>query len=167
MLREQRATLTVFHGQHILAHQTVVETMKNSLCMALLLLALPSCNDRGSDPALDAYERWRSFGLHDYTIDQIRVCYCVDGGQTMIVTVRADTVARVLRLSDGTQLSQTASRLYVTVDSLFGLIRYTHGDSLIIQYNPEYGYPERLDINPQLHPVDGGVLYQTSNLRAP
>jgi hypothetical protein len=167
VLREQRGALTVFRGQHILAHQTVDEIMKDSFCIALLLLTLVSCNDRGSDPMPNAYERWRSYGLHDYAIDQIRVCYCVDGGQAMIVTVRADSVASVLRLSDGTQLSQTASRFYLTVDSLFGIIRYAHGDSLVIQYNPQYGYPERLDINPQLHPVDGGMLYETSNLRAP
>jgi len=85
----------------------------------------------------------------------------------MIVTVRADTVASVQRLSDGTQLPQAASKPYLTVDSLFGLIRYAHGDSLVIRYNPHYGYPEQLDINPQLHPVDGGVLYETSNLRVP
>lgn len=167
ILQEQYAALTVLRGQHILAHHTVVEIMKDSLGTALLLLTLVSCNDRGSDPVLDAYEQWRSLGLHDYTINQKRVCFCVDGGQTMILTVRADTIASVLRLLDGAQLLQPASTFYLTVDSLFGLIRNAHGDSLVIRYNPQYGYPEWLDINPQLHPVDGGVLYETSSLRAP
>ena len=83
----------------------------------------------------------------------------------MRITVRADTVARVVRLSDSTQLSSSASRQYLAVDSLFGLIRHPHADSLVVVYNSYYGYPERLDIDPQLHPVDGGVKYETSNLQ--
>ncbi len=80
----------------------------------------------------------------------------------MQVTVRADTVASVIRLSDSTMLSHSGC---ISVDSLFGIIRNPRGDSLVVPYDATYGYPEYLDVNPQLHPVDVGVLFGTSNLR--
>lgn len=82
----------------------------------------------------------------------------------MRVTVRSDTISSVIRISD---TSVVAYPFYFTVDSLFGIIRNSKTDSLVIRYNKQYGYPEYLDINPQLHPVDGGVLYKTSNLQIP
>jgi len=135
--------------------------------MIVVACTLASCVDQGPGPVSDAFERWQLHGFHDYTIDQVRICYCINGGQSMRITVRADTIARVVRVSDSTQLSASASKMYLTVDSLFGVIRHSHGDSLVVAYNSDFGYPERLDVNPQLHPVDGGVLYETSNLRVP
>jgi hypothetical protein len=67
----------------------------------------------------------------------------------------------MVRISDNTKV---ISPYYFTIDSLFGIINNSKNDSLVIKYNSIYGYPEYLDINPQLHPVDGGVLYETSNL---
>jgi hypothetical protein len=82
----------------------------------------------------------------------------------MRITVRSDTVARVINVSDASVVTVT---YYLTIDSLFGIIRNARTDSLVIRYNNQYGYPEYLDVNPQLHPVDGGVLYVTSNLQVP
>ena len=85
----------------------------------------------------------------------------------MRITIRSDSLAQVKRLSDSPVLSYPGYTWYLTVDSLFGIIRNSKTDSLVISYNSRYGYPERLDITPQLHPVDGGVLYETSNLQVP
>ena len=85
----------------------------------------------------------------------------------MRITVRSDTVVSVRKLIDSSLVTFPNSAWYLTVDSLFSIIRNTKGDSLVITYNLNYGYPEKLDINPQQHPFDGGVLYQTSNLQIP
>ena len=136
--------------------------------IGILLLGLLGCKDQATQPLpLDPYERWRSYGLHEYSIDQARMCFCLQGGQEMRITVRSDTIASVINLSDGSTVSYPISKYYLTVDSLFGIIRNSRTDSLVITYNETYGYPETLDINPQLHPVDGGVLYKTSNLLIP
>jgi hypothetical protein len=95
----------------------------------------------------------------------MRGCFCPDGGETMRITVRSDTIALVTRLSNNTVLSSPSSGYYCTIDSLFGIIRYSKNDSLVITYDSLYGYPGKLDINPQLHPIDGGVLYITANLQ--
>jgi hypothetical protein len=82
----------------------------------------------------------------------------------MQITVRSDTVDQVIRVSN---TSAVTYPFYLTIDSLFGIIRNSRTDSLVIRYNNQYGYPEYLDVNPQLHPVDGGFLYETSNLQSP
>lgn len=134
--------------------------------IGLLLISLLACREQTTQPgSADPYEHWRSLNLHNYTIDQVRTCYCPDGGQVMRITVRSDTIALVMRLSDSFTVPYPRSTYSLTVDSLFSIIRNPKSDSLVVVYNAEYGYPEKLDINPQLHPVDGGVLYQTSNLR--
>ena len=142
--------------------------MSAKTAVGILILLFCGCKDQISQPSpLDPYMRWRSNGLHNYSIDQVRLCYCVMGGQTMRITVRSDTIESVRNLSDSSIVSFPISSYYRTVDSLFAVIRNPGTDSLVITYNETYGYPETLDINPQLHPVDGGVLYQTSNLHIP
>ena len=136
--------------------------------ISILPLIVLGCSDQGFQPLpRDPYEQWRSFNLYNYTIDQARICYCPEGGQTMRITIRGDTIASVARLSDSSSVSPPMSTYYLSVDSLFGVIRSSRRDSLVAAYNETYGYPETLDINPQLHPVDGGVLYRTSNLQIP
>jgi len=140
--------------------------MKLRIQIGLLLVGLLACKEQTTQPGwADPYERWRSLNLHNYTIDQIRMCFCPDAGQVMRLTVRSDTIALVVRLSDSSKTPYPMSTFFLTVDSLFSIIRNPNSDSLGVEYNAEYGYPEKLDINPQLHPVDGGVLYLTSNLR--
>jgi hypothetical protein len=50
---------------------------------------------------------------------------------------------------------------------MFAIIRMSTTGSVVVTYNATYGYPETLDINPQLHSIDGGVLYVTSNMQIP
>lgn len=133
---------------------------------ALLTTFSPACRETKTlQPGpLTPFEQWQSLNLHNYTIDQQRSCYCPYAGELMRVTVRADTVARVLRISDSTVV---VSPVCISVGSLFEIVRNCQCDSLVVRYHAQYGYPEYLDVDPQLHPVDGGYLYTTSNLRIP
>lgn len=130
----------------------------------LVLLFCTSCQEKQvSEPDTKTpYELWRSKNLHNYSIDQVRSCFCTDAGQSVRITVRSDTIYNIINISDNSIIT---SPFYLTVDSLFGIIKNSENDSLVIEYNSTYGFPEFLDINPQLHPVDGGVLYKTSNLQ--
>ncbi|MDP4176258.1 MAG: DUF6174 domain-containing protein [Bacteroidota bacterium] len=142
--------------------------MKYYIYLLLFTLISFGCKDEVAQfDSNDPYQKWHRNKQSNYTIDQSRVCECIDGGQTMRVIVRNDTVFQVIRLSDNTALSYKESKRYLTIDSLFGIIRYSKRDSLVINYNQQFGYPEKLDINPQMHPVDGGVLYNTTNLQFP
>ena len=138
--------------------------MKKMFLIFLALLFCVSCKkEQTSEPVKQTgYELWRSKNLHNYSINQIRSCFCPDAGEVVCITVRSDTIFSVVRLSDTTNVSNP---VYFTVDSLFGIIKNSKTDSLLIRYNTIYGFPEFLDINPQWHPVDGGILYETSNLK--
>jgi hypothetical protein len=142
-------------------------TIVRWMIIVLSLLMLPSCKNNIVEPAAgDPYTLWKSYNLHDYTIDQTRQCFCINGGMKVNIVVRSDTVCSVIVLSDNSLVLSPYSKLYLPIDSLFGIIRSRSGkDSLDITYNSVYGYPEKLDINPQQHSVDGGVLYVTSNLQ--
>ncbi len=142
--------------------------MRTILQLGILVLCFAGCNEYSTQPlALDPYERWKLHNLHSYTIDQTRGCFCPFGGETMRITVSSDTITSVSGVSENLNVPMSIQRLYLTVDSLFAIIHSNTKDSLVVVYDETYGYPAKLDINPQLHPVDGGVLYQTSNLRMP
>jgi hypothetical protein len=138
------------------------------LVVVSILLVFISCEELTNIPfSATSYDLWRSFNLHDYTIEQVRYCFCPDAGEKVKVTVRSDSVYSVMRLSDSAIIPYPTSKLYLSVDSLFGVIQNSKNDSLVVTYDSKYGYPNKLDINPQLHPVDGGVMYETSNLQIP
>ena len=140
--------------------------MKILLLSVIISIFLLSCKEQSFMPiSFSPYEQWRSYNIHNYTIEQIRSCYCINGGQSMKITVRSDSVYSVMRLSDSTLIQNGYSKQYLTIDSLFGIIKNSKSDSLIISYDSKYGYPTKLDIKPQLHFVDSGEMYVTSNLQ--
>lgn len=127
-----------------------------------------SCKDNPIESSrISPYERWRSLRLHNYTVDQMRTCFCPGYYGTARLTVRSDTIASILILRDSTHISHAAAPYFLTIDSLFSIIHHFSGDSIVVVYNQKYGYPEKVDLEPQTHAVDGGVLYETSNLLVP
>ncbi|MCX6151100.1 MAG: DUF6174 domain-containing protein [Ignavibacteriales bacterium] len=139
--------------------------MKRTLRFAILMLILFGCKEKSTEPVpITPFEQWRSFNIHNYTIEQTRSCFCFYGGERMRITVQSDTVSSVMKLSDSTIILYPASKNFLSIDSLFGIIQNSRTDSLVVIYNLKYDYPEKLDINPQLHPVDGGELYESFNL---
>ena len=138
--------------------------MKKIFSIFLVLLFCTSCKkEQTSEPVKQTpYELWRSKNLHNYSINQIRSCFCPDAEELVRITVHSDTIFSVVKLSDTTIVTNP---VYFTVDSLFGIIKNSKTDSLVIRYNIIYGFPEFLDINLQWHPMDGGVLYETLNLQ--
>ena len=142
--------------------------MRIKILIVIISCILFSCEELTNIPySATSYELWRSYNIHDYTIEQVRYCFCIDAGEKFKVTVRSDSVYSVMRLSDSAIIPYPTSKLYLSIDSLFGVILNSKEDSLVVTYDSKYGYPNKFDINPQLHPVDGGVMYETSNLQIP
>ncbi|HEX2867771.1 MAG TPA: DUF6174 domain-containing protein [Ignavibacteriales bacterium] len=149
--------------------------MRLLLLLTILLFVSSGCKkeqavqpeDKGEKSLAYSFAIWNSYEYHNYTIDQIRQCYCPNGGEKMRVTVRDDTVMSVIRQSDNKELSYSEARWYLTVGSLFRKLQNPGQDSVTFSFNAVFGYPETVDINPQLHPQDGGAAYYTSNLRVP
>ena len=138
--------------------------MFRSFLLLLFLLGCTSCKKESVSEVLPQtpYELWRSQNLHNYSIDQVRTYVWPYGVLVVCLTVKLVSIFSISKVSDGSLIT---SPYYYTVDSLFGIINNPKGDSLVIKYNAKYGFPEYLDINPQQHPVDGGVLIESSNLQ--
>jgi hypothetical protein len=134
--------------------------MKSIMTLSISLLMFLSCNTRISQPAeIDPYEKWKSKNIHNYVIEQKRICYCPNSDEIARITVRSDTIISVTRVLDDSVITNP---YYLSINFLFGIIKSNNYDSIVVRYNEEYGYPEYLDIAPQQHPVDGGFSYETS-----
>lgn len=136
-------------------------------CVVITLVCIltAGCRETITEVVLiDPSDLWRSKNFHNYTMEQTRICFCFDGGEKMVVTVLADTVHSVVRSRDSAYIAPPSSRYYLTVDSLFGIIKYSQADSIEVTYDANFGYPARIDIDPQLNPVDGGVTYITNSV---
>lgn len=133
--------------------------------LGIVAVLCSSCSKAGiTQPDFQtAYQKWQSNSPSNYTIVQELYCNCADAMQPMLVTVQADTIASVMKISDSTMVLNSGC---VTIDSLFSLIQNPKGDSITATYSTVYGYPEDVQVNPQLLPSHGGVRYITSNLHA-
>lgn len=133
--------------------------------LGIVAVSCSSCSKAGiTQPDFQtAHQKWQSNSPSNYTIVQELTCNCPDAGQPMLVTVQADTVASVMRISDSTMVLNSGC---VTIDSLFSIIQNPKGATVVASYSSVYGYPEDVQVNPQLLPSSGGVRYITSNLHA-
>lgn len=138
--------------------------MKIIILSVIFLLALTACNsDNVTEPQADEYyQQWKAQKIHNYIIDQVHYCFCPYRGVSVRITVKSDTVFNIVKISDNTKLNE---KYYITIDSLFSIIKNSSADSIVVKYNNQYGFPEYIDINPQDEPFDGRFLYQTSNFK--
>ncbi|HVN48142.1 MAG TPA: DUF6174 domain-containing protein [Bacteroidota bacterium] len=74
-------------------------------------------------------------------------------------------IMQVTPCNDSISTQTISARRFITIDSLFKMIQSRNYDSIEVTYNVQYGYPQIVDIDPQNHPRDGGIRYETSNLR--
>lgn len=139
--------------------------MKTVFLFVILILCCLACNkEQVTQPHQQTpYEQWHALKIHNYSIDQSLSCFCPNAGELVRITVRSDTIASVIRISDA---SIVMHPFYCAIDGLFRIIQDHSYDSIVVRYNTQYGYPEYLDVNPQSHPVDGGFLCVTSNFQA-
>ncbi len=85
----------------------------------------------------------------------------------MRLVIRSGVVTTVTRLRDTVLMSPPISDLYLPVDTLFAIIQRGTPTSVAVTYDSQYGYPSRLVMNPQMLPIDAGIIYENSNLRVP
>lgn len=89
--------------------------------------------------------RWKSLGFHDYDFTYGKLCDCLSSTLPVRISVRADTVERVLDATGtGEDVTARTGMDWPTVDSLFARARAMLADhSVTIQliFDPDYGYP--------------------------
>jgi hypothetical protein len=147
----------LFCSSHIPAPLSIV------WCAVLLL----SCADLGTAPdnglladhssISDPLLRWEAYALADYSMHQSRTCFCVDGGRNYLVTVRSGRIAGIVDPSDGSVLTPDRWGAFMTISDLFALVRSidtTKVASLQVSFDPRYGYPRRVFVDPSAQIAD-------------
>jgi hypothetical protein len=145
----------------------------------LLLLSIPlvslACTDAGTsgpDPLradhssiADPVARWQAYGLVNYSLVQSRDCFCVDGGKKYLVTIRAGKIASVADAAGGGPLGVEKWGDFKTVPDLFALVASIDTSavaSLQVTYDPRYGYPSRVYVDPSAQIADEQYGYETA-----
>lgn len=141
----------------------------------LCLLLLPSCTDMGTAPdhglladhsgITDPELRWEAYAIQDYAILQARTCFCVDGGKKFLVTVRSGIIESVVDPTDGSVLAADRWGGFKTIPDLFALaksIDTTTVASLQVSYDPRYGYPLRVFVDPSAQIADEEYGFETT-----
>jgi hypothetical protein len=145
------------------------------LSIALMSLTCTDAGTPGPDALLadhssiaDPVVRWRAYALVDYSLVQSRVCFCVDGGRKYLVTVRAGKIASVADAAGEGSLGAEKWGEFKTVPDLFALVASidtTTVASLQVTYDPRYGYPSRVYVDPSAQVADEEYGYETAIVR--
>ncbi len=153
---------------------------RNAVCViiGLAIALLVSC---GSDGSLfvpitedfshieDPSERWRAYNLQNYTISQIRLCFCgppyswtaiIRGGEVVDVVVM-DTEG------DAKELHAKAMQMAWTVEEAFELIRKAAegADNHKVRYHSRFGYPVELFVDWSFGLADEELWQELTDLK--
>jgi hypothetical protein len=135
----------------------------------LLAAALAGCGVLEPSGPMDrlrqARERWEASGIRDYRLTVGRLCFCLEQAATrVIVEVRNGAVASRTYLDSGAVVEPQWTALYPGVPGLFRVIEdaIRNGSQLEVRYHSALGYPQSIEIDEDLRPVDGGVSYAVS-----
>ena len=91
--------------------------------MSLWLGCASSTSSGGGTGTLDgAMAKWKSAGLHDYSYQFQRSCFCPeDYRRAVIITVRRDSIAGVVFADTRAAVPRENWERYSTVDGLFAI----------------------------------------------
>jgi hypothetical protein len=139
------------------------------------LALLSSCTDLGTAPdhglladhsgIADPAARWEAYAIEDYSVLQSRTCFCADGGRQFLVTVRSGIITSVVDPADGSILSADRWGNFMTIPGLFALVKSidtTKVASLQVSYDPRYGYPLRVFVDPSIQIADEEYGFNTA-----
>src|SRR5437867_75094 len=87
--------------------------------LAFTLPLLSSCHnsvDPDFSQIADPYARWKAYKYSNYSIEQVRGCFCSNGGVTVRVIVKSNAITDVINLSTASSLAVDQWPGFKTVD---------------------------------------------------
>lgn len=146
---------------------------------ALGLLVLSACSDsdtqtESSDPDILAksMQVWEDAQILSYQYTLKVVCYCgttetAGGAGDYVVTVTDGLIESAFVKDTGEYLDAERLAALPTIDDLFAEIEdaYASGaDEVVAEYDPTYGYPVQVLINPIMGAADDEQEYSVADL---
>lgn len=109
--------------------------------------------------------RWEGRALHDYLFEYH---YQFGGAvEAARIYVASDTVVAALDLATGSSLTLDPSNGWPTVDELFARAKEalsSENVDVTVEYDPDLGYPTRIDVSPKVATPAGGSSTRASGL---
>ncbi len=149
---------------------TKINQTKNILFILLTIFFLLSCEEKTVQPTInieEAYNQWKSLGINNYSVIQIKKCFCVDAGIKAIITVKNENIVSVQDSLGQIQIPQERWQYFKTINQLFETAiqaRKNNPADFIIEYDEQYKYPTYLYVNPSSKTVDDEYGFSTYNL---
>ena len=142
------------------------------LIVVLTIAASSACSDNPANPVgsqIDEAERtWQSRRILHYSIEERNNCFCPFGGQFVELTVDRDSISRIVSLPDSSGLPAQDHAYFRTIDDIFRLLHSIDPDgvaSMNLEFDPEYGYPKEVFVDPVPGAVDDEFGFSLRNLR--
>lgn len=120
------------------------------------------------DNLAEARARWQAHGSLNYTFELTRECFCLLGGRHMAVSVRNGAVTGAEYLDSGEAVELTLLTYVLTVPDLFDLIEQSLDQRpayFAASYDPNLGYPLRIEADPLANAMDDEFAITIRNFR--
>jgi hypothetical protein len=145
--------------------------LMRKIAVLTLLLSGAACEAATAPGDVDnlaaARARWSQSGGDSYSYVVNRSCFCVLGGRTVTVTVRNGVVSAAEYAETGGPVESTFLTYVATVPDLFDLIQDALAKDpayFAATYDPVFGYPTRIEIDPSANVADDEVALSARNL---
>lgn len=146
-----------------------LQSLRTSLFLACLPL-LSGCAETLSprDELRDARRRWEARRIETYSYRISRYCECVpEFTRAADVMVVRGVVARARYVNDGSEVPAERLSMYPTVQGLFEEVERALARNparLVVDYHPQLGYPERLEVDYDIRAADDELTVRASDL---
>lgn len=147
---------------------------KNVSALVALGLLMSACAGSGKDarPVTDypeALALWQSKAVAGYEVTIEQTCFCPpDLLQPMRVTVRQGKVIDIEGLEQPLNHPEVLDERRLTIEGLLSLIAESgeRASKLVVQYDQQYGFPVRLEIDGSPFIADDEFSYRLSDFQA-
>lgn len=148
---------------------------KNITILAALGLLLSACagsEKEGASPVTDypeAMALWQSKAVAGYEVTIEQTCFCPpDLLQPMRVTVRQGKVIDIEGLEQPLNHPEVLDERRLTIEGLLSLIAESgkSASKLVVQYDQQYGFPVRLEMDGSPFIADDEFSYRLSDFQA-
>lgn len=134
----------------------MIRRARPGLVLLALLAACSSPTDQARDDLRENRERWQALGLHAYSFEFRRVCFCGGPLRPVRVVVRGDSIVSVTDAATGGPPQFLAAGWVATVDQVFDeLIRDSAtAASMELAFDPTYHFPSHAKVDRIKNAID-------------
>jgi len=135
------------------------------------LLAFPGCpaRDSAGKELEKNRDKWQAQQIADYQFTLRVICFCPeDITSPVIIEVRDGTFSSIRYAQDPDAVSTDFFGRANTVEKLFIIIEEAiedEADELTVDYDPDYGLPLKIAIDPVFNAVDEEITYTVSDFK--